>query len=165
MGGRSTRKHFAQGLELILASYELSEPTRGSGVESRHPGKRANQFVNINGLFEAFDRHEAEGLHLEISLHQTEGIGREPDGARRSKLLHPRGQVRCLALGRVVHAQIAADSADHDFTRAEPDSDLHLHAMAVAHRLSIAPYRGLHIESSVAGPHRVILMGEWRAEE
>src|SRR6516225_3124162 len=31
--------------------------------------------------------------------------------------------------------------------------------------LSVAPYRGLHVEGGVAGPHRVVLVGQWRPEE
>jgi hypothetical protein len=34
-----------------------------------------------------------------------------------------------LADGGVVHVQVAADGADHDLARVEPDADLHVDAM------------------------------------
>ena len=46
-----------------------------------------------------------------------------------------------------------------------PTPDLHFDAMDTSHLLGVAPYRGLHVESSVAGPYRVILVGQWRPEK
>ena len=38
-------------------------------------------------------------------------------------------------------------------------------AVGLPDLLGVAPHRGLHVERRVAGPHRVVLVGERRAEE
>jgi hypothetical protein len=70
-----------------------------------------------------------------------------------------------LAHGRVVHAQIAADRADHDLARIEADANLDLHPVQAPRVVRVAFERLLHPERGIARPHRVILVGERGAEE
>jgi len=70
-----------------------------------------------------------------------------------------------LADGRVVHVEIAANGADDDLARVEPDPDLHVHAVRAARVLRVTRHQVLHPQGRVARSHRVILMGERRAEE
>src|SRR5215469_5150600 len=112
-----TRECLVENFKLILPPDELSEPSRGGGVEPSPAGARTDQLVDIDRLLQPLDRHEAKGPHLEISFRETQCVHGESDSARRGELFHPRGQVRRLAHGGVIHAKIAADGADHDLTR------------------------------------------------
>ena len=73
--------------------------------------------------------------------------------------------MRRLADGRIVHVQVAADGADDDLARVQTDTDLHLDAMGAPDRFAIALHRLLHAERGVAGAHRMVLVGQRRAEE
>jgi hypothetical protein len=96
---------------------------------------------------------------------QAQRVAGEPDAAGRRELLHTGRQVGGLADGGVVHAQIAADRPHHDVARVETDADLHLHALRAAQLFRIAPHGVLHPEGGIARAHRVVLVGEGRAEE
>jgi len=91
--------------------------------------------------------------------------GSDPNAAGRRELLHARRQVRGLAHGGVVHAEVAADRAHHDLSGVDADADLHLHALRAAKLLRGAPHDVLHPERGIARPHGVIFMGERCAEE
>jgi hypothetical protein len=54
---------------------------------------------------------------------------------------------------------------DHHLARVQPHTDLHLDAVSVSHLLGVAPHRHLDVVGRVACSHRVILVGEGRAEE
>src|SRR3984893_12546283 len=160
-----TRERPGEGRKLTLPSNESGEPSRSGGLESSRARARADHLVDFDGLLQPLHRHEAQRPHLEKSLHETQRVHRKSDSARRGELLHSRGQVRRLAHGGVIHAQIAADGADHDLTRIQSDADLHFDAVCTSHVLGVASYRSLHVEGSVAGPHRVVVVGQWRSEE
>jgi hypothetical protein len=70
-----------------------------------------------------------------------------------------------LAHRRVVHAEIAADRADDDLPPVEADPDAHFHPMHAARVVRVALQRLLHPQRRVARSHRVILVGEGRAEQ
>jgi hypothetical protein len=61
--------------------------------------------------------------------------------------------------------QIAADGADDDLAGVEAHADLYLDAMRAPDLLGVPLHHLLHAQSRVASAHRVILMGEGRAEE
>ncbi len=73
--------------------------------------------------------------------------------------------MRGLADGRIVHVQVAVDGAHHDLARVEADADLHVHAAAAAQLLRVPADRLLHAKRRVTGAHRVVFVGERRAEE
>jgi hypothetical protein len=162
---RGTRERVAEGLELGLPPDEPGEPPRGGGVQPGPAGARPDHLVDVDGRLQPLDRHRAEGLHLDVAFGQPERIPGEPDGAGRGELLHPSGQVRRLAHGGVVHAEVTADGAHHDLTRVQTHPDLHLDAVRVSHLLGVAPHRGLHVVGRVARPHGVVLVGERRAKQ
>jgi len=81
------------------------------------------------------------------------------------ELLHPRREVRGLPDGGVVHAEVAPDRPHYDLARVEPHPNLHLNAVRAADVFVVASDRLLHPERRVARPHRVVLVGERRAEE
>jgi hypothetical protein len=165
MAGAGVLQRAAQMLQLVVASDEADEPARGGGLEAGARRPHARHLVDLHGLGEPLDRNGAEGSHREEALHEVGGRGREEDAPGAGELLHPRGQVGRLADRGVVHAQIAADGAHHDFARVEPDPDLHVHAVRSARLLRVARHRFLHAQSGVAGAHRVVLVGERCTEE
>jgi hypothetical protein len=73
--------------------------------------------------------------------------------------------MRRLADGRVVHVEIAADGAHDDLARVESDPNLRVHAVRAARLLRVALDLFLHSEGRVTRPHRVIFVGERRAEQ
>src|SRR5207244_889018 len=81
------------------------------------------------------------------------------------ELLHPGREMRGLTDRGVVHVQIAVYGADDDLARVEPDADLHIDALAPAQLVGIPADRLLHAQRRVARAHRVILVGDRRAEE
>jgi len=90
------------------------------------------QLEHLDRLGEPLDRHRAERGDLDEALAEVERLGSEPDAAGCRELLHAGGQVRGVPHGRVVHAQVAADRADHDVAGIEADADLHLKALRTA---------------------------------
>src|SRR5262249_58513888 len=116
-------------------------------------------------MWHALDRHWPERLHSNVAFGKPQGIGREADRAGRGELLHARRKMCGLADSRVIHLQIAADGAHHYSARIEPDADLYLKAMAVAQLASKSADCLLHAQCRVTGTHRVILMGNRRAEK
>ena len=120
--------------------------------------------TSMRGLH-ALDRQGAERPRLDVALGEAESLGGGQHRAGRGHLLHPRGQVRGLADRGVAHAQIVADGAHHDLAGVESDADLDRDALGPAHLFGVTLDRLLHANRRVAGPHRVILVGERGAEE
>jgi hypothetical protein len=152
-------------LQLRVPADEAREPPPRRGLETGAGGAGPHQLEHLDRLAEPLDRHRAERGDLDEALGQVQRLGGEPDAAGRRELLHARGQVRGLAHGGVVHAEIAADRAHHDLSGVDADADLHLHALRAAKLIRVAPHDVLHPERGIARAHGVIFMGERRAEE
>src|SRR5207302_119107 len=65
----------------------------------------------------------------------------------------------------VVHVEVAADGADDDVTGVEADANLDEYTLPGLHALRVPFHRLLHPQGCITGPHRVVLMGQWRAEQ
>jgi hypothetical protein len=152
-------------LSVGLPADKPGEPSRGRRVQPGPAGTSADHLVNVDGGLQPLHRHRPEGFHLDVAFRQPQRVRGEPDGAGRGELLHPGGQVRRLAHGGVVHAEVTADGADHDLPRVQAHADLELHPMRVPHLLGVASHRGLHVVGRVTGPHRVVLVRDRRPEE
>ena len=111
------------------------------------------------------DRHGAEGLDLHEVLGQSERFAGDPDGARGGELLHAGGQVGGLADGRVVHAEVRADGADHDLSGVQPHSYPDRDTESAKRLFGVPLHQLLHAQGGVAGPHGVILVGDGRPEQ
>ena len=70
-----------------------------------------------------------------------------------------------MSLGRKLHAQVVADSPDYDLARVEADADGEPQAVLGANLACVRAGGVTKMEGRVAGPLRVILMGDGRAEE
>jgi len=155
----------AELLQLRGAADEAREPPSRRGLQTGAGGAGSHQLEHLDRLAEALDRHRAERDDLDEALGQVQRPGGEPDAAGGGELLHAGRQVRGLAHGGVVHAEIAADRAHHDVAGVEADADLDFHALGAAKLIRVAPDGVLHPERGIARAHGVIFMGERGAEE
>ena len=112
------------------------------------------------GADSPFTGTSPQGRDLDQPLGQPQRLRREANAPRRRELLHPGRQMRGLANGRVVHVQVVADGTHDHLARVETDTDLHLHAVRAAHLGTVAADRVLHGQGGIAGPRRVIFMGQ-----
>ena len=65
-----------------------------------------------------------------------------------------------LANGRVIHVQIIANGAHHHLARVEPDAHLQGDPVGPLDLGGILLHGGLHGQGGIAGPHRMVLMGQ-----
>ena len=70
-----------------------------------------------------------------------------------------------LPNGGVVHVQIVANGAYHDFSGVEPHAHPQLQAMGAAHLLGRSAHGGLHGEGRVAGAQGVVFVGNRGPEQ
>jgi hypothetical protein len=161
--GRRLLEQAVQAAQLLLATEEAGERA-AAGLHARGGGG-ARELEDLDRLLHALDRHRPVPLDLDIAVGQPAGGVGDQNGARPRELLHPGGQVGRLADGAVVHVEVAADRADDDVARVEPHADLHVHALAAAQLLGVAADRAAHAQRRVARAHRVVLVGDRRAEQ
>ena len=155
----------AEPVQLCLAPNETGQPASRRRVEPRTQGPGPRQLEDLDRCLEALHGHRPQRLHLDVALGKPQGVGGEEAFAPSCELLHPGCQVRGLANGGVVHVQIAADGADHDLARVEPDTNLKRDALGATCLFGIPANGGLHVEGGVARPDGVILLRERRAEQ
>jgi hypothetical protein len=159
LGGLASLRH------LRLAPDKAAEAACARRLQPRAHRGGADQLEHLHRLGDALDRDRSERFHVHEPLRQPDRLGREAGYPGGRELLHARRQVRGLSDRRVVHAQVAADRADHDVARVDADADLDLDAMAAAHLLGVAADRVLHAERGVAGAHRMVLVRQRRSEQ
>ena len=96
-----------------------------------------------------------------------DSIGRrsDPDRAGRGHLLEARGEVRGVALGGIVHAEVVTDAADHDGPRVDAKAHLEWPAPAPLNGLSVAGKIGLNIQRRLQRPHGVVFVADGSPEE
>ena len=91
-------------------------------------------------------------------------LGDEHAPGRRGRL-QARGEVRGVADGGVVHAQVVADAADHHDARVDADAHAEIDAVRVGELLAQRLERALHAERSQHGAPRRVLERDRRAED
>jgi len=140
----------AQRRELLLAPHQRREARRGDGVDAPADGAVGDDAVHANGLGPALDLLLALVLELEEARDEPpDRLGDQDLPGIRARL-EARGQVRGVAHGGVVHAQVVAD-ATHDH-RAGVDADPHLeldavvclHLLVQRRKAALDPQRGQH---------------------
>ena len=105
------------------------------------------------------------GLDPHQPCDQPHGRVRKQNGVGERCLLQACREMRRLPYRRVIHMQVIADGAHHDFPRVETDATLYGQAVGTAHLVGIGAECRLHGEGGVTGPCRVILMGTGGAKE
>jgi hypothetical protein len=148
-----------------VAADELRQPAPGSRLQARPRRASSRNLVDLHRVGESLDRHRPPRLDLDIALHEIERGRRQQDGAGVGDLLHPRGQVRGLADGRVVHVEVIPDGADHHLASIDADANLQGNTVRAERFLGVPLDRLLHPQGGVAGAHRVVFVGERHAEE
>ncbi len=155
----------AELLDLHVASDKTSQASRRRGLQPRAHRSRAGDLIDLDRSAHPLDVDRPHGRDLDIALGQTQRFGRHQDRARSRQLLHPGRQVRRLPDRGVIHAEIAADRPHNNFACVQADANLDRHALG-APDVSRVPLHGLvHPQRRVTRSHRVVLVGERRAEE
>ena len=109
-----------QPRELMVAAHEWRADALRPAREARAAlGPHPDQVVDLHGLGDAFQRLLAERLEVEVGPGGAMGRFAGADRARLRVLLQASGQVRGVADGRVVHAQVVADRSDHHGARVD----------------------------------------------
>ena len=146
-----------------VAPDEPGHPTPGCCLQAGPDGPRPSHLVDLQSVGKPLHRHEAQRLHLDVALGERQRIGRDDNRAGIGELLHPRGQVRRLADGRVVHVEVAAKGAHDDVPGVQSNADLD--DVRASHLFRILLHALLHPQRRVAGAYGVILVRDRRAEE
>src|SRR5215831_6041103 len=159
---------FESGPELLhlrIAPDELAQAPEDGGLKPSPHLPRRDHLADLDGSLETSHRHGAHRLNLDEALHETAGLGGDPDGSGRSQLLHAGRQMSRLADRRVVHAEIRADRANHNVARIQADPDSHGDTVGPKRFARVSLHRLLHPQRGVTSTDRVILMGERGPEQ
>ena len=140
-------------------------PRAAAAWSRERSGPAPEHLVDLDGRLQALDRNRADRLDGDEALGEPQRVRRQERGAGGGELLHAGREVRGLSDGRVVHPEVAPDGPHDDFPRVQPDANLRPDPEGPPSLLGIASDRSLHVEGRIAGPHRVILVGDGRAEE
>ena len=163
--GPRALERLAEGVDLRLAPHEMGEPAGRRGLHARAHQPDPGDLVHVHRGVEPLDGQRAQRLDLNEALRQAQRVRGNQDGPRQRRLFHPRGKVRGLADGGVVHPEVAADGAHDDLARIEAHANLDGNADGAAQLVAVPFYRVLHPQSGIAGPHGMVLVGERGAEE
>ncbi len=144
---------------------ETGEAPSGGRLQTRSRRPSADQLVHLDRTVEPFHRHRPERFHLDVAFAEPQRLAGDEHGACRRNLLHPGGEVRRLADGRVVHVEVAADRPHHHLSRIQPHSDLYRNCAGPPDFVTVPAHALLHPERGIAGPDSVVLVRDRRAEE
>ena len=150
---------------LIGPTDEAREAARTRQLETRPKRSRALELVDRERLVHALDREGAQIAQGEEAFDEARRMGGEIDAVRRGELLHALREAHREALGRVVHPEVVADRPDHHLSRVDSDADREAHTVGAAQLVGVAAQLVLEMERGVAGPMRVVFVGDGRAEE
>ena len=154
-----------QRSDLGLPTDERRKSARRGGLESSPAGGRGEQLERFDRGGQPSNWDPAKAAHVDQPFDEPECLGREADGARDGKLLHPRRQMGGWPDRRVLHIEVVGDAADHDLARVESDASQDLHPVLLAHHLAVAANGVLHRQRGVAGSSCVVFVGERRSEQ
>src|SRR5438445_11877128 len=150
---------------LHRASDEFRQTASSEGLEPRSHGGGAHQLEDLERLGKPLHRRGTERLYLDKALSQSERRRSKSDCFRRGDLFHAGRDVRCLPDSAVIHMEITPDRTDDNVAGVQPNADADRYAFDAAHAITVPLDRLLHPQGSVARAHRVVLVGEGRAEE
>ena len=159
------REAVVEQAELALATRQPREaPLRGE-LHPRPCPLTTNHPVGGDRLAAPLHLQEADWVAPHVSFDEPVGGSGEDDRARFGLRLHARRQIGGVSDGRVVHAQVVADPADHHRPRVEAHSQAELQSL-LAPQLFAESTDGLPDgQSGLHGPQRVFLDGYRRPEE
>jgi hypothetical protein len=155
----------AELLQLGVAADEARQPTPGGRLQASPRRTCPRHLVDVHVLRKALHGHGPKRLHADVPFDQREGGRRAQNGAGHGHLLHPGGEVGALADGGVIHVEVAADGTHDDLARVHADADGNGHPHGTLDSFGVSLHALLHPQRRVARAHRVVLVGEWGAEE
>jgi hypothetical protein len=158
-------ERLAKHLDLGVPADEPREPAPRRDLQSRARRTYPGQLMDLDGLAATFHRHRTNRLHGDEPFDLVERRRGDRHRARARGLFYPRGEMRRLTDGRVIHVKVVADGADHDFARVEADTDLHRRTVRAPRLLGVPIDRFLHLERGIAGADGVVLVRNRCAEE
>src|SRR5205085_6130265 len=108
-------KSFLERPHVLVATDEARKAARARDVEAGARRAGADETMHADRFAHALDAKHAEVFELDVARHQCGGRSREIAGVGRRKAFHALGEADGVALRGVLHAQVVADRADHDF--------------------------------------------------
>ena len=121
--------------------------------------------MHAYGLTHPLHLELAEVLEREVSPHQGGRRRREVARIGRGERLHALRKADGVPLRSVVHAQVVADRADDDLTRVQAHARREADAVLTLHVGGVTRDLVAQLEHRIAGPLRVILVRNRRAEQ
>ena len=144
---------------------ERRQPPGRRRLEAGPSRARTDQLVRLNLIVEPLDRRSPERAHLDESLDERNGGGAEQRAVRRRTLLHPLRQVDRRSHGAVVPELRVREIPDDHPAAVDPDPDLDGRAVLPAYLLGVRAAGVQHRQRREAGPQRVVLVRDRRAEQ
>jgi hypothetical protein len=154
-----------QGRHLVRTAHEAREPARAGEVEAAAQCPHARKLEAAHRLGHALQLEGPEVAQLEVAGDEPRDVFAGVDLARVAELLQAGGQPHHEALGRVVHAQVVADLADHHVARVERHAHGEGQAPLALELLGVVAQALAQVQRRVAGPLGVVLVGDRRAEQ
>src|SRR4029077_3292618 len=154
-----------EGGHFTGAADERGEPAGPRAIKAGAERPHGLESEELARLTHALARCRAQISEVEVPLDEPRRVLRETDVSRLGARLHALREADDVSLGRELHVQVVADSPDYDLARVEADADGEQHAVLGVNLACVRAGGVTKMESRVAGPLRVILMGDGRAEE
>ena len=149
----------AQQLELSLPAHKAGEAMLTRHIDATAGVPLTGHPVDPDLVCLALDLHQAQVFTVEIARHQPIGLFGELDSPRRCRLLHAGRQVGGVPYGRVIHAQVVANTAHHHQAGVQPQAELTCHPMRLAELGMVCAQGALERYRGQDGAPGVILMG------
>ena len=158
--GGETSKH----IDLGLSADERGKPARRRRLQAVAHSRGAEQLEGLHLVGKSFDLHRAKRADLDKALHLAQSVGGQQNRSRARQRLHARRHMGGLAERRVVDIEIVGDRAHDHFAGVDAHADLQ-RVVSRSRLFGVAPHVFLHLESGIAGAHRMIFVREGRAEQ
>ena len=158
-------QRLAQLAHLVVTADEAGQPAPRRRLQLGARRAAADDLIDLNGIGEALDRYQANGVDGDIAFGEAQRVGGGEHRSRLRHLLHAGGEMHRLADDGVFHVQVVADGADGNLAGIEADADRDGDAVRALDLVGVKAHRLLHAQRGVAGAHRVVLMRQRRAEQ
>ena len=154
-----------EGADIGRAPDESRQAAPPGYVEARTCAANADKAVHVHRLCDTLDAEFAEVVQGDIAASQCRGGPTHETGVGFGETLHALREPHGVALRRVVHAQVVADAAHHDFARIDADACREADAVLTPHLYGIARQRVAQGERGVACALCMVLMRDRRPEQ
>ena len=165
MAGASPCQGLLEGVQLGITADKAGQATGDRRLQARPHRPHVHHLIHLHRGRQALDGHWPERLDRDKTLGQGQHCRGDQGRARQGHLLHAGSEMGGLPHRRVVHVQVTANGPHHHFSRVQPNADVDRHALRALHLSGVVLDGLLHAQRAVAGPHRVVFMGDRRTEQ